>query len=283
MTPAADFAANAPVLLTDMGNARRFATQHKDRVRYVAVWGWVVWDGRRWKQDDTGGAVRLARVTVNRLFDEAQEAAGAVVALMEVAKQAAGAGDEAATASAKQAVETAQKRAAALMAHAIRSQSRPRIDALLALAQSEPELAATAAEFDAAPWLLNCQNGTLDLRTGKLKPHDPNDMLTKLAGANYCPGAPCPTWTAFFERVQPDAAIREFLQRSIGYTLTGQVGEQVFWFLYGTGSNGKSVFSGVVGALLGDYCQRQLHLRINDNYTCLLCRCRWLVGKSSWL
>jgi putative DNA primase/helicase len=256
MTPVTDFDANAPVLQTDMGNARRFATQHKDRVRYVAVWGWVVWDGRRWKQDDTGGAVRLARVTVNRLFDDAQEAAGAVVALMEVAKEAAGAGDEAATASAKKAVETAQKKAAALMAHAIRSQSRPRIDALLALAQSEPEVAARPEDFDNAPWLLNCLNGTLDLRSGKLKPHDPNDMLTKLAGANYCPGAPCPTWAAFLERVQPDAAIRDFLQRSLGYTLTGQVGEQVFWFLYGTGANGKSVFSGVVGALLGDYAMK---------------------------
>lgn len=256
MTPVIDVAPNAPVLLTDMGNARRFAQQHKDRVRYVGAWGWAVWDGRRWKQDDTGGAVRLARVTVNRLFDEAQEAAGAVVALMEVAKEAAGAGDETAADSAKKAVDAAQKKAAALMAHAMRSQSRPRIDALLALAQSEPELAARAEDFDNAPWLLNCQNGTLDLRTGKLKPHDPNDMLTKLAGANYCPGAACPTWAAFLERVQPDGDIREFLQRSVGYALTGQVGEQVFWFLYGTGDNGKSVFSGVVGALLGDYAMK---------------------------
>lgn len=256
MTAGNDAGANAPILLTDMGNARRFATQHKDRVRYVGVWGWVVWDGKRWGQDDTGGAVRLAKLTVNRLFDDAQDAAGAIVALMDVVKEAAAVGDTNAIEISKKAVEMAQKKAAALMAHAVKSQSRPRIDALLALAQSEPELAARPEDFDNAPWLLNCQNGTLDLRTGQLKPHDPNDMLTKLAGASFKPDAACPTWTAFLERVQPDAAIRDFLQRSIGYTLTGQVSEQVFWFLYGTGANGKSVFSGVVGALLGDYAMK---------------------------
>lgn len=256
MTIQPDLDAQDPVLLTDMGNARRFAMHHKDRVRYVAAWGWVVWDGRRWKQDDTGGAVRLARCTIHRLFVEAQDMNKTATALIAAAAEATKQGDEEAARAAQNAVEKAQKKAKALMDWAVKSQSRPRIDAMLALAQSEPELAATTADFDNAPWLLNAQNGTVDLRTGNMHSHSPNDMLTKLAGANYCPGAPCPAWLAFLERVQPEPAIREFLQRSIGYSLTGQVSEQVFWFLYGTGANGKSVFSGVVGALLGDYAMK---------------------------
>jgi phage/plasmid-associated DNA primase len=70
-------------------------------------------------------------------------------------------------------------------------------------------------------------DGTLDLHTGQLQPHDPADMLTKLVQANYDADAHCPIWLAFLARVQPDPAIRTFLQRSIGYSPTGLVSEQL--------------------------------------------------------
>jgi putative DNA primase/helicase len=149
-----------------------------------------------------------------------------------------------------------QRQAKNMVDWALKSQSRSRLESLLALAKSEPELAAHVGDFDQSPWLLNVLNGTLDLRTGKLRPHDPADMLTKLVQANYNSEAQCPTWLTFLERVQPDPAVRTFLQRSIGYSLTGLVGEQVFWFLYGTGANGKSVFSNTIVTLLGDYAMK---------------------------
>ena len=175
MTIQPDLDAQDPVLLTDMGNARRFAMHHKDRVRYVTAWGWVVWDGRRWKQDDTGGAVRLARCTIHRLFVEAQDMNKTATALIAAAAEATKQGDEEAARAAQTAVEKAQKKAKALMDWAVKSQSRPRIDAMLALAQSEPELAATTADFDNAPWLLNALNGTVDLRTGNMHSHSPDE------------------------------------------------------------------------------------------------------------
>ena len=241
------------ILLTDMGNARRFAVQHRNTIRYVQAWGWVAWDGRRWQQDDTGSAMRMARETVHQLFHEAQELNADVTALMAEAERAAQAGDGIAVELAQRAVTSGQRSAKQMMDWALKSQSRSRMESLLALAKSEPELAAATGDFDRSPWLLNTLNGTLDLQSGELRPHDPADMLTKLVQANYDPAAECPTWLAFLARVQPDPAIRTFLQRSIGYSLTGLVSEQVFWFLYGTGANGKSVFSGVIAALLGDY------------------------------
>ncbi len=244
---------NEPCLLTDMGNARRFALQHQHAIRYVQAWGWVAWDGRRWQQDATGQAMRLARRTVHGLFREAQARSQSVAGLMERAEQAAVCENPAGVEAAQAAVAAAQRDARLHLDWALKSQSRPRLESLLALARSEPELAAGTEEFDRSPWLLNVLNGTLDLRTGELRPHDPAHMLTRLAPAHYRPNAPCPTWLAFLERVQPDPGVRAFLQRSIGYSLTGLVSEQVFWFLYGTGANGKSVFAGTICALLGDY------------------------------
>jgi putative DNA primase/helicase len=88
-------------------------------------------------------------------------------------------------------------------------------------------MAAATSDIDLSPWLLNTLNGTLDLHTGQLQPHDPADMLTKLVQANYDADAQCPIWLAFLARVQPDPAIRTFLQRSIGYSPTGLVSEQL--------------------------------------------------------
>ncbi len=257
------------VLQTDMGNARRFALQHQHAIRYVAAWGWVAWDGRRWQQDATGAAMRLARETVHQLFREAQASNGTATALMRRAEEAAAAHDGWGAEAAQRAAADAQRTARRGMDWAIKSQSRPRLESLLALARSEPELAAQPDDFDRSPWLLNVLNGTLDLRSRELRPHDPAGMITRLAPANYDPAATCPTWLAFLERVQPDSAVRAFLQRSIGYSLTGLVSEQVFWFLYGTGANGKSVFAGVLCALLGDYGMKvraeTLMRRMNDS------------------
>jgi putative DNA primase/helicase len=244
------------ILQTDMGNARRFAVHHQSAIRFVQPWGWVAWDKRRWKQDDTGSAMRLARATVQDLLHEAHILNNRADQLLEEVEQAVAAQNLIAAELAQRELVAMQRQAKNMVDWALKSQSRSRLESLLALAKSEPELAAQVGDFDQSPWLLNVLNGTLDLRTGELQPHDPTHMLTKLLRANYHPAAQCPVWLAFLERVQPDRTVRTFLQRSIGYSLTGLVSEQVFWFLYGTGANGKSVFSSTIVTLLGDYAMK---------------------------
>jgi P4 family phage/plasmid primase-like protien len=120
------------------------------------------------------------------------------------------------------------------------------------LARSDRRMAITVEQFNSDPWLLNTDNGVVDLRTGKLCQHAPEFCMTKITTA---PAAgECPRWMAFLERVTDgNAELIEFLQRYTGYCLTGSVREHVFAFLYGTGANGKSVFINTISKILGDY------------------------------
>jgi putative DNA primase/helicase len=129
------------------------------------------------------------------------------------------------------AIEDAEKRKAALRA-AKRGESAHAIAGALTLASTEPELAVSPGVLDADPYLLNCANGTLDLRTRELRDHDPADLLTKVTRAAYRPGAASPEWAGFLARVQPDPVMRGYLARITGLALEGKVTEhllQVHW------------------------------------------------------
>jgi putative DNA primase/helicase len=208
---------------TDLGNARRFASQHAGTVRYSYEMGsWLVWDGRRYSPDMTGAVTRLAKATALSIYDEI--AAGP---------------DEG--------------RRAVLSKHALASQSERALGAMVNLARSEPGTPVRLEELDRDPWVLNVANGLLDLRTGLLGPHSPAALCTKLAPVPYDPAATCPTWIQFLARVLPDAALRRFLQRLVGYGLTGLTVEQTLAILFGAGANGKSTLLEVLFRLLGDY------------------------------
>jgi putative DNA primase/helicase len=127
---------------------------------------------------------------------------------------------------------------------------------MLALAKSEPGIPVRPAELDAQPYLLNVANGVLDLRDGRLLPHDPGLLLTKLAPVEYHPNATAPLFDAYLERVLPDEPVRRFVQRFLGYCLTAYVSEQVLVFLYGVGANGKTTLVNVVMGILGDYAKQ---------------------------
>jgi putative DNA primase/helicase len=105
--------------------------------------------------------------------------------------------------------------------------------------------------MDQDPWLLNCPNGTLDLRTGTLRDHDRRDHITKITDADFQPDATCPRWDAFLEQVLPDPEVRAFLRRAAGYSLTGQTSEQVLFFMVGGGANGKTTFLRALQDTLG--------------------------------
>lgn len=109
-------------------------------------------------------------------------------------------------------------------------------------------------KLDRDPWLLNVQNGILNLRTGEMDRHNAHLYITKLAPVKYDPDATCPMWLSFLDRVMVgNKDLVVFLQQAVGYALTGDVGEQTLFIPYGTGANGKSTFTETIAALLGDY------------------------------
>ncbi|WP_337220566.1 phage/plasmid primase, P4 family, partial [Staphylococcus epidermidis] len=124
---------------------------------------------------------------------------------------------------------------------------------------ARPMVAVKKSEFDSHKFLFNCGNGVIDLKTGELLPHDRKYMLTKISNIDYDLNAECPNWIRFMESIFKDQdgetnyEIIDFLQKAIGYTLTGDTSEQVMFFLYGTGRNGKSTFINTIQNLLGDY------------------------------
>jgi P4 family phage/plasmid primase-like protien len=212
-------------MLTETGNGERFCDQYGDRARFCHPWGqWLQNDGRRWKRDDTGTIRAWAKRVVRGILVEASQIAAADVRDAVIRWQ------------------RASEKAAAQAA-------------MLRLAEVEPGIPILPDEMDRDPFLFNVLNGTVDLRTGELRPHDPSDYITKLAPVAFDPAAECPTFLAFLERVLPDADVRAFLQRYIGYSLTADMSEQCLCFLWGGGSNGKSTLLTLTGALFGEYAK----------------------------
>src|SRR5262245_39089456 len=133
--------------------------------------------------------------------------------------------------------------ASAAVKWCFKSEAAARLNAQLDLARSEPGVPVLPAELDTDPWLFNCVNGTLDLRTGGLRPHRREDLLTKLCPTAYRPGTPCPAWLRFLSGIfQDDEGVIVFVQRLLGYCLTGDVSEHVLPICWGCGANGKTTF-----------------------------------------
>lgn len=213
--------------MTDRGNALRLVHHAGDRLRYVPKWGtWLVWDGMRWAPDELGAAMEVAKAVVETIYAEAESIP-----------------DE----------DHAKK----MRSWAIQSESAARLRDMLRLAQSDPAISVSPGALDRDPMLLNVNNGTIDLRTGRLRPHDAGDLLTKLAPVDYDPAATCPTWDAFLDEIMARRpSLVEYLQRAAGYTLTGDVSERVMFILHGDTTTGKSTFLNTLHDLMGDYAKR---------------------------
>jgi len=227
---------------SDLGNAERLVREHGADLRFVPGWGvWLVWTGVRWAIDDLGGAMRAAKATARTLLAEATEDANAANRRLAASPE-----DDLARA-AKSAAE--QK-----VRWAIRSQSARSLESMVRIASSDGAVVVSHTQLDADPWLLNCTNGTIDLRTGELRAHDRDDLITKLAPVAYDASAQCPTWEAFLARCMGgDATLITYLGRIIGYALTGSTREHILVFFYGAGANGKSTFLTTVQRIMGDY------------------------------
>jgi putative DNA primase/helicase len=216
--------------LTEAGNAARLVERFGMDFRYVIEWAeFIVWDGTRWKRDPEGlGLMQFAKQTANSIHDEAR-------AFDDVEK------------------------AKPVSKHAYNSRSARALAAMVRLAKDEPGVAVNAEDLDTNHWLLPCPNGTVDLRTGELCKSRREDMCTMLAGVPYDSGATLSETSAVFlgwvTRDRDDLA--GYLQRALGYTLTGDVSERLLFLMLGPkGSNGKSTLLALVRHILGDYSKR---------------------------
>ncbi len=210
--------------LSDLGNARRFARLVGRDVRYVPAWGqWLVWAETHWRRDELAAVERYAQHVIESIHRDA-------------------------------ATETDHDRRKALARHALASDSAKAMRGMLALAQSQRGIALPPDAFDRDPWLLNCQNGTLELRTGHLRPHRRADLITRVVPVAFDPAASCPTFEAFLRRIFAERpGLIAFVQRAAGYALTGDTREQCFFVLHGTGANGKSTLVGALMSLFDAY------------------------------
>jgi putative DNA primase/helicase len=213
--------------LTDLGTARRLVQQHGADLRYnFPSSKWFIWNGARWREDASGEAMRRAKLTARSILEEAAD------------------------------TEDDDRRKALLRWHR-QSEMNAKLNAMLSQAQSEPGIPEDIGSFDADPFLLNCANGTLDLRTAELREHQREDMLTKMVPVNYDVEAKAPMWGAFLDRIfKGNSSLIGFVQRAAGYSLTGDTGEQCMFLPHGLGANGKSTFLELLRFIMGDYAQQ---------------------------
>lgn len=229
-------------LFTDLANGHRLASLRGDDLRHTQAHGWLAWDGARYQRDATGAAERAAHETARAL---SRYAGALLVACPKTPEDT----------EENEASKRKRARAQAFLAWSRKSQDSRRMGAMLTVASALEGIAVAADAFDRDPMLLNCCNGTIDLRTGELlQPHRRADLLTRLSPVIYDPFATAPRWEAFLTRMLPDAEVRAFMQRWIGYCLTGRTDEQSFVVNWGaSGDNGKSTFQNAVLGIVGEY------------------------------
>jgi len=214
--------------LTDVGNAERLVLLHGDRFR----WGmdrktWLAWDGRRWAEGSEDRVRALA-------LDAIRQTQAAGVRLdSNVTRQGNSRAD--------------------IVSHAIRSEDRRRIDNAVALARILPGVVIQDEVLDQHPMLLNTLTGTIDLRTGEVRAHNPEDYITQLVPVEHDPEATAPTWERFLKDIFLSSAnVIAYVQRAVGYSATGSHEEQALFFEHGAGDNGKSTFIEAVAGVLGE-------------------------------
>ncbi|TKJ24675.1 MAG: hypothetical protein CEE41_05310 [Hadesarchaea archaeon B3_Hades] len=209
---------------TDIYNAGCFVARYGDNVRYCWKWGWLFYDNKRWnRKEGNAAAEKLARAIAESLID--------VWKRSRIPEQ-------------KQVI----------LRWFVRSQHYRQITAMLMTARSYDKISTYPEWFDSDIYLFNCDNGTIDLRTGGFREHRPADMITKLAPVTYDPKAGCDLWLSCLDTwMQGDTEKIDYLQRLMGMCLTGDICARAFPIFHGSGKNGKSVFLDTIRELMGDY------------------------------
>jgi putative DNA primase/helicase len=211
---------------TDSGNAELFAYLCREIVRFDHKQGrWLIWntDRSRWIEDKQGKVRILAKQAARYR-----------------AKAALNIGDD-------------EKRKEEI-AWAFQSEGRYRINAALELAKSEAPISDDGEGWDSDPWVLGVANGIVDLRTGELRPATQQDRITKFSPVALDTKAKCPRFERYLEEIfGADADLKSYVQKAVGYSLTGSTREQCLFACYGEGSNGKTTFFEIILYVMGDY------------------------------
>ena len=208
---------------TDLGNAKRLVKLFNGDFKYSGALGWLAWDGKRWKKNSDLKVKVIAHELGPLLYKEA-------------AKQ------------------STQANRLAMSKHAAYTESSRGIKSMLELAQDRPEIAINVEELDNNRHLLTVKNGTLNLKTRTLKPHDRNDLITKLADVDYDKTAEAPNWLEFQKRItKGDQSVQDYKAMAFAYSLLGNPKEHCFFICWGTGANGKSTEIETIASLASDY------------------------------
>ena len=210
--------------LTEAGAAERFARLHADAVRFDHRRNrWLMWTDHRWRPDADAAVMRLALTFVRAWQREAVE-------------------------------HPNRDHREAVMRFALRLERRDGLSNMLSLARTLKPIADAGDGWDKHQRLLCTTNGVVNLRTGTLRPGDPGDRITMSTTVAYDPTARCPRWERVIRDIfDSDADLIAYVQRALGYSLTGDTSEQCLFLLYGTGANGKGTFSNTLARVLGDY------------------------------
>ena len=209
--------------LNDTGNAHRFVDMLGDSVKYnFDNKQWMIWNGKQWINDVENSVKNMAEVVIEQMKKEAFAEENSDIQ--------------------KAKLNNVQK------AYSSRGK-----EAMLKEATHLHNIPCVNASFDNGHWVINTQSGVIDLTNGNLKEHDRVYMMSKIAGTGAIAGEPT-KWLQFLnETFKGDKELIDFIQKAIGYTLTGSIKEQAMFICYGEGSNGKSVFIDILEALMGDY------------------------------
>ncbi|MGG0645469.1 phage/plasmid primase, P4 family [Bacillus mycoides] len=212
--------------LTELGNTERIAYYHGENVRYCNELEWLIWNGKHWHEDSKRQIEAITAKTLRALYGEAK---------------------------------ATEDKYQSKMLHDWAKKCERRTIRINSILDVRPMVSVKKKELDSHSFLFNCDNGVIDLKTGELLPHDRDWLLTKLSPIKYDRNAECPNWKAFLESIfkthtgEADHELINYLQKAIGYSLTGVTKEQVMFFLFGNGRNGKSTFINIIQDLLGDY------------------------------
>jgi putative DNA primase/helicase len=211
---------------TDLGRALRFIERFGNDIRYVHEWNrWLVFEDGRWNIDGNGAAHRLSAELCKEAVARALTLPGE------------------------------NERSSALRGATAWGNVRT-VDDMLAAARNDSRVIVRPEQLDADPWLVGARNGVVDLRTGIITEHSREQLVTKFVGADFDHTAKCPRWERFLEEVFADEAVRRFVWKVAGYSLSGHTTEHLFMFLHGRGANGKSTLLEILNAAFGDYAIR---------------------------
>lgn len=205
---------------TDLGNCERLIDRHGKTLRYIhELRTWIEWTDGHWAS--TPGPIKQAKDTVRSIYEEAAACS-----------------------------ESSRRQELGRWAH--QSEAERVIAAMIRLASKD--LSVSVSDFDTEIDVINCANGIVDLRTGKLEEHSSEHLVMKQARASYKPHASCSLWLHFLADVfQGDEGLISFMQRALGYSLTGRINEHCLFIAYGLGSNGKTTLFETVLEVIGDY------------------------------